>query len=194
MRTPRAPAPHYYVYVRVNIMSTTAQAGLRGADIAVYVVAALVTVVATVVLVACAALAAKRPAHLHGKPAELAHRLPPGHGPACQDGDGGGGHGGDGGGSDGRALALVYAPWCKHCKELLPVFAKLRAGGAQTRVIDGTVRGPEWLAANGITRYPTICVVDGDAVLQQYPPSKPRTENDIVQFYNEMRLASFPRA
>ncbi len=182
-----APSPHYCVRVRVNAMSS-GQAGLRGADIAVYVVAAVVTVVAAVVLVACAAVAAKRPARLYDQPAELAQATE--RGPACA----GGQASGDDAAGNGRALALVYAPWCKHCKELLPVFAKLQTGGVQTQVIDGTARGPEWLAANGITRYPTICVVEGDAVLQHYPPSKPRTESDIVQFYNEMRLASFPRA
>jgi thiol-disulfide isomerase/thioredoxin len=146
---------------------------MNGADIAVCVAAAVVALVAVTVLVACAAAASRRPDLAHVRQRE------PRSVPLMQADVR----------NDGRVLALVYAPWCKHCKELLPVFAKLQTAGFRTQVIDGTVKGSAWLQANGVARYPTICVVKDDAVVQQYPPSKPRTEQDIVQFYDEVRLA-----
>ena len=86
------------------------------------------------------------------------------------------------------ALALVYAPWCTHCKRLVPVFDQLKQRGFRVALVDGSARGNEWLVANQVTHYPTVCVMRGDAVLKKYPSSGERTEDSIVHFYIEAGL------
>ena len=148
-------------------------------DIVVYAVAAVVVVVAVVVLVVCAAAQRQQQAHeVREVPAAAGPQRTPVAPTTAPFNT-----------PDARAVALVYAPWCKHCKELLPVFAKLKSAGFRVEVVDGTVRGSNWLAANSVTRYPTICVVEGDTVLQQFPFSGPRTEDAILDFYNSLHLA-----
>ena len=110
---------------------------------------------------------------------------------------------GSGGGDDGRrfieharapanTLALVYAPWCSHCKQLVPVFERLQKRGFQVELVDGTTKGQGWLAANNITAYPTVCILNDQSVQKLYPSSGERSEQALLAFYSQEGLPSPP--
>ena len=85
--------------------------------------------------------------------------------------------------ASGRALALVYAPWCKHCKQLVPVFDEFAKQGYSVRQVDGSQKDDAWFKSNKIYRYPTVCVMTADDTVQeQYPSSAPRTKDRITEF------------
>ena len=147
----------------------------RPGDVAVYVVTAVVVVLAIVVFVA----AAVTPHTLRPKRrvvSNLRDSTEPEEGPEVAPS------------REGEVLALVHAPWCTHCKRLVPVFEQLRARGFHVALVDGSTRGTEWLVANQVAHYPTVCVMIGDKVLQKYPSSGERTENSILRFYSEVGL------
>ena len=93
-----------------------------------------------------------------------------------------------GAGATPDVLALVYAPWCTHCKLLVPVFEQLQQRGYQTVLVDGAAKGIEWLVANKITAYPTVCVMNKDTVVKLYPISGERSERAVLAFYEEAGL------
>lgn len=78
---------------------------------------------------------------------------------------------------------MVHAPWCKHCKKLVPVFEEFAKQGYSVRLVDGSQKDVSWFKSNKVYRYPTVCVMTADHVVhEQYPSSAPRTKEGILEF------------
>lgn len=82
-----------------------------------------------------------------------------------------------------NALVLFYAPWCKHCKELMPAFkAASKTLSAKKNIFSARINGDKFKAVSdsyNVDGFPTI-IVFKKAVPHVYEGDQ--SANDIVSF------------
>jgi protein disulfide-isomerase A6 len=89
--------------------------------------------------------------------------------------------------SDEFVMVEFYAPWCGHCKNLAPEWAKaatqLKGSGVKLVAFDATIMGnQEYQTKYEVQSYPTVIVFDQDKTKSPEKYNGGRTATDIVQF------------
>lgn len=83
-----------------------------------------------------------------------------------------------------KSLVLFYAPWCPHCKDLMPTWEKLsdkhksRSDIVITKV--DCEKEPEQATKHGVEGYPTIVLFKGGKKVATFEDD--RTESAIEKF------------
>jgi len=79
-------------------------------------------------------------------------------------------------------LGMFYAPWCKHCKQMMPEFegaaTELKDWGIQMALIDGT-KEKELADQYGVHGWPTLKLFRNGRV---FPYNGPREKANIIEF------------
>ena len=85
----------------------------------------------------------------------------------------------------GKRLVLFYAPWCPHCKDIMPTWDALMTDSTQGKLSVSVEKvdcdkNPEQATQNGVNGFPTIILFKGtDKVVYQGDRSKKSIENFV---------------
>jgi len=86
-----------------------------------------------------------------------------------------------------KGLLLLHAPWCGHCKNMMPAFeaaaTRLKALGYTMARLQAENAGHEFLGAMGVRGFPTMLGVHNGAT-KAYEGG--RSEDDIVKFVQSL--------
>jgi len=89
----------------------------------------------------------------------------------------------DGDGEPEKSVVLFYAPWCPHCKDLMPTWEKLedkhKSSGIKITKID-CEKDPEQATKHGVEGYPTIIMFKNGKKVATF--DNERNEDAIQKF------------
>jgi len=83
----------------------------------------------------------------------------------------------------GRRLAVIKSDNCGHCRALMPLLEAMIAEGTSIDLVRGEDKAMSWYRENNVRGYPTICIMDGDSVVEMH--RGPRTKEAILEFREE---------
>jgi hypothetical protein len=60
-------------------------------------------------------------------------------------------------------LALIKKSNCPGCTTLMPTIKKLQSEGINIKLVEGPTMSLKWHKSNGVTSYPTVCIMETGA-------------------------------